>query len=1718
MNFNLKNFYDKTMRDLNKQSHRSNVLAAPVRTVKQNRKPINILDNKKKQFTKLGDPQFAASLRAQYSIYSDRAYNYYSVVAGITAYLRSHLNDATILESYNSSSKDRSGYGIVAGAKDATLPYMDYYKNIAREAATGGGAVKIKGNEVQVELSPSVFYMRCSINDDTRPVLLKKLTALFGEFTIPTKFALDKETGSKKIILGSDYSTGLKPLTFYQRLNFPTNAAPGFYQPEKLELDITQRSRKNDRSQKDVIDAITVETALIDAKMDDYRVSYNENVGPIRNYIVQFTFQVKGVVNFPLEYALWATNAEEMSEFVPKVFREHFDLIGAMHVGVKSSSTYKSKLFARTMHIGTVKKINARNVKEFGITVRPRVNKENFTILNAGMVFYLPTEDKSDFYIDVLRKSWNPESGKIKKNSELREIHNMPLTVDWINDAFAYTDDSGKPSYRRLIGSIALDDVTIARDINRTLDSYDGQTITRRLMTIGDAVCNANSLYDKTGAFINTSYSDMFNHIIRNYGDMEWRRVVDNSLSYSAANEGDIIKNARDARLVVEFVRLNEQIATNWIKTTQSAIRTKCELIYNYYRMGIYVKRSKELWKTYQDSRENNAPIAEAALPDKFALPNLPGITHVLPHQMPMLAQSCQKAPELVVLDVAAGGGKTFQILADILCLLSQGKIKRPLIICPGGLVKEWTTEVNRASQGKMNVIPINVETIIRLVEYMNFTKLSYLEYLQKAPPNTIFVCSGNFLKGVKDHFSGENLGNLLQFGESLISFFPNVQLLRQLNPDYIALDESHLAKNPIAQYTAAVQSLMPVAKYRRVASGTIIQNDPTDMPSQYGLLNPAIFGSKEQFMTNYGIEQAGKFQRLQSGAERLLSAARAPFAFRINKGRRDWSHFLPIIKNAIYTSYLTENQAKFYRSILNKKLDELRNNPKIKKLLDKADEEKVKKFEKMLDKQLNVIEQFVNAPDFNPGFAELDTTKPKDLISPKVHMVNAIIANHLNGHIDDQTKQKIPPDPNKIIIFGYNKVVSRHIWRHFNYQNIGIHYAVKDCEPRRDADSEAPLMSGSEALLRFRQDPKIKILVADETSLREGLNLQMASRVIRIQSLFAPGAQEQAMSRALRPDVNNLYNREYLYVDWLITNATFEIGKAARIIGKSIVKFKVDEADNPKWQEHIRNTPIPDLDLLSMNLDSLDQYQTINDDPVNKYYQSYHAINDWEEDQFTETKAHYTKIFAKKLGIAESKIVLRRDAKMVFDGSAILAGTRSIFVPLTAGATPIDGRGLNLKPLAILVKKEEDKKNEDEDDEDDEDDTDDIDDENENNTKEEDLITYNKGDLVQTEHGFGYIGAATPEGKAILKKGVRVIIPGFNLAVNGQPYPVTYPRSVVFKPTPPISDTTDPLYKTWARNVTQLEKDMKKAGKSGITFVKGYVQPTTTQDPLPVENITTLRPPPKVAQHPAADPKIIKPQIKIIEEDGTEDEDEDEDDYEGLKIIPKKPTKIIEHLKTPKVTPGKGPRFDMDVAVFNGIPALMAYTDEDGNDLESLNDHGTWQQVPKFIHGHVQTYNGALRFIKNIEDKFPGTPDSIIDEFKKVAAMMRNKNTNELKVTRSAVRYSDIRNFLKLTHKTTADNAVKFYPLVYNHELFVVVNVSNQPKQARALQRLTISGVAKLEGNPPLAVHFGKNVTTLKAYLKKLASKDIKMRNYNEAMIALDDPVTHRLSGFIAR
>ena len=235
-------------------------------------------------------------------------------------------------------------------------------------------------------------------------------------------------------------------------------------------------------------------------------------------------------------------------------------------------------------------------------------------------------------------------------------------------------------------------------------------------------------------------------------------------------------------------------------------------------------------------------------------------------HQMSALEKSWNKETYGYFMEM--GTGKTKVLIDNMAMLYDKGKINGALIIAPKGVVKTWH------EQELPTHLPDHIENVTTLWQ-PNITKKQETK-----------------------------LNNLFDLGTDLHIFIMNVEALStnkgvkfaekflRSHRTLMALDESTTIKNPSAKRTKNVLALAPMAKYRRILTGSPVTKNPLDLYTQCEFLDPFLlnFNSWYAFRNRYAImktihvrgrsiQTVHKFQNLGELSDRLKG-----FSYRVLK------------------------------------------------------------------------------------------------------------------------------------------------------------------------------------------------------------------------------------------------------------------------------------------------------------------------------------------------------------------------------------------------------------------------------------------------------------------------------------------------------------------------------------------------------------------------------------------------------------------------------------------------------------------------------------------------------------------------------------------------------------------------------------------------------------------------------------------------------------------
>lgn len=553
----------------------------------------------------------------------------------------------------------------------------------------------------------------------------------------------------------------------------------------------------------------------------------------------------------------------------------------------------------------------------------------------------------------------------------------------------------------------------------------------------------------------------------------------------------------------------------------------------------------------------------------------------LLPHQCRIDGIFVKNRPEWTILGADAGGGKTGMGLRYVNQLMDDHLVKRPLIAMPGQLIKNYIEENVYFYNGKFNMVVLNSNSMAVYGED------GLAQLVENAPPNTIFLTDFAFL-------SNHHRNRTVYYGAGSITTNLNVAFLLNCGIDFLGVDESHQLRNQKANKTIAARKLALGIKYKMLMTGTFINNNLGDTAGQYALLDPSLFGNRGDFVDEFGdVVHGEKVITWKEDAEKKIKERIGSQCMLIEAKRKEWGAALPhLVENLFVVKFEEVNQEWYacYKAILETTLEEIKKN---KALVSQMEEDEVDEIDlaSALNPYLQRLEAFMVAPNADPLASKL--LKGEQIVGPKVKATVEIVHEHLQ----EQNK-------GKILVFTNQHVEADAVYNglppELKKRFIRYHAETKD----RD-------------LARFKKDPQFIGLIGVEDSLGTGLNLQHASRLIRLNTRWNPGDLEQANARLWRPNPKEPESAraKEVVIDTVIVDFTIDVTKFSRLVSKILSKTKFDEANNPKYDD-LESLPIIKMNLETIqNANSVEKHLGAYIEEYSKYKAIYtNELHEWKE------------------------------------------------------------------------------------------------------------------------------------------------------------------------------------------------------------------------------------------------------------------------------------------------------------------------------------------------------------------------------------------------------------------------------------------------------------------------------------------------------------------------
>lgn len=1150
-----------------------------------------------------------------------------------------------------------------------------------------------------------------------------------------------------------------------------------------------------------------------------------------------------------------------------------------------------------------------------------------------------------------------------------------------------------------------------------------------------------------------------------------------------------------------------------------------------------YVPNALEYIQKAEQIYEHNTPDTSISV-DEIIAPGVQPGAQVFPHQV-KAHQVLRRRPKYAILDVHPGGGKTATGILDILAvsdeLKKQGIRIIPVVIAPDKLCRNWCEDTAMLTKGKWNCIPLTTAT------FNEWGPERLAALLKRAPRNTIIAAGINFLKSKPYDIS---------YGPVRRRVMGGVEFLKQVNPNYVLMDESHKAKNfnPEARTTSAIHSAvkeiftMDGILYARLATGTLIHGVMTDVVGQSALLTSYIYKTPDTSGIDMKAEDAP--QRIRSKLGKYTGM--------ITLKRKEWAFMLPNPIDTFIQLSLDEGDhpgnrihAEVYQAVLKETLEELEKAVKTAgKAPAEGDDDEGSEVDEgeeaspdmdfeegeelaslgsvALQRYLQAVERLVTDPWGHEMFvaaAEEAGIKKGDFVPAKIKKVIERLDLHFSVFDYDPTTANeeggLNTNRGKILNWTRGMVVQeysvvKYDGRHFMRRAIPLVEGELPTlkrkltppallEPDKDPENwkeeahgkviifcrytdvvdsiydHLPAKYKSRArrfhgevgkygedkwqnLDDFRNDSNVEIFIANEQAISEGHNLQMGSRIIRVDTPWSPGELEQSSARIFRPDVKAAkvengkagdMRREVIYMDWLMTNGTTEVAKVARLMWKTLDKTKFDEKGN------IRYEPLNDFSLakIPMSLEVLRDKNSLDD--FIEYFRARGLLGEIERQEFAEMRRTTV---AAMIDLPIPPIPEDFEELDQF--------------PIMPNQSIPDTKGFGLVPFNDWVASQPNF--------------------GENMDELMNLLPMRTGFGTGVVVGFTVNWTTDKEGKKVPDP--KKPISSVKIRYKANDELVTHRTDNIFVATKANPATYDQFFSTDMPWSTETERKR--------------IEDQAQREAERIER--------ESAEREAQRRKSIKnaPKIKVQQEKQKirkENIDKKRPVNEGIKKVDKvkpvkdgvtKVDKVVPVGKAP-VKKAPAPKLKLIPSVHNGFLSIHATNnDPDALDLKKFGfiPHG------EFVYCDFKTYPQFEKFIDYIESKFKVTADSerrleaAMDVFEDQARMGFNVR-QALKVS------SNLPNFFQARKREAQDRkSLKCYPVALHDRLRIMVDSATNPSVSRVVGTAIPGTPVTWKSHPGMTVFFAANKRAVLAKIKELTQAGFVITNAESVIEAIQE------------
>lgn len=414
------------------------------------------------------------------------------------------------------------------------------------------------------------------------------------------------------------------------------------------------------------------------------------------------------------------------------------------------------------------------------------------------------------------------------------------------------------------------------------------------------------------------------------------------------------------------------------------------------------------------------------------------------------------------------GCGKTLTAIAIMGALYQEGKIDRVLVVAPTSVVAVWPKELAEYAAFEFTASPLLGDKTKRVRALNDLMKYPYPK-LKVAVINYESV----FRDGVND-------------------------ALKEYDPDLIICDESQRIKTHNSKQSQAMHELGDRARYKMILSGTPVQNNVTDIWSQYRFLDRSVFGDMYYAFQNHFCVMHSVFKSkvLRTINEEELVTKEHSIAFRVTK-----EEALDLPEQTFETRYIemTPKERKTYDALKRESVADIEGGGTI--------------------TATTVLTKLLRLQQFTGGFLVKDGAEaPEQVSMAKIEALKDIIEDYV---IDGGKK---------LVVFA----------RFIPEVNAIIQMAEKTLPKDRKVVSIQGSVKKEERgniIEQFQKDPDTVLIVGQIDTLGVGVTLTAADTCVYYSKTYNYATYEQSLSRIHRIGQRNVCT----YIDLVCADSVDE-------------------------------------------------------------------------------------------------------------------------------------------------------------------------------------------------------------------------------------------------------------------------------------------------------------------------------------------------------------------------------------------------------------------------------------------------------------------------------------------------------------------------------------------------------------------------------------------------